>query len=108
MLLGRALEECPEAWLGERAGVELGLAECLAVDGEIAASVALALRVLVELPDEWHTYYLYDAAERVLSVVREQQPGLAAAWDLQEVLRRQLYLGGRRVGTGSSTLQRQG
>lgn len=108
VLLGRALEECPEAWLGERAGVELGLAECLAVDGEIAASVALALRVLVELPDEWHTYYLYDAAERVLSVVREREPGLAAAWDLQEVLRRQLYLDGRRVGTGSSTLQRQG
>ncbi|MFI7063330.1 helix-turn-helix domain-containing protein [Kribbella sp. NPDC050124] len=108
VLLGRALEECPETWLGERAGVELGLAECLAVDGEVAASVALALRVLVELPDEWHTYYLYDAAERVLNVVRAQEPGLTAAWDLQEVLRRQVYLGGRRVGTGSSALQWQG
>ncbi|MEV0287458.1 helix-turn-helix transcriptional regulator [Kribbella sp. NPDC050820] len=108
VLLGRALEECPETWLGERAGVELGLAECLAVDGEVAASVALALRVLVELPDEWHTYYLYDTAQRVLDVVREQEPGLAAAWDLQEVLRRQVYLDGRRVGTGSSALQWQG
>jgi transcriptional regulator with XRE-family HTH domain len=102
VLLGRALELCPAEWVGERAGVEMGLAECLVVDGEIAAGVALALRVLVELPDQWHSYYLYDAGERVLSVVREKEPGLPAARDLQELLRRRVYLGGRSAGSGSS------
>jgi len=79
----------------------MGLAECLVVDGEVAAGVALAMRVLVELPDEWHSYYLYDVGERVLSVVREKEPGLRSARDLQELLRRRVYLGGRSVGSGS-------
>jgi transcriptional regulator with XRE-family HTH domain len=101
VLLGRALELCPAEWVGERAVTEMGLAECLVVDGEVAAGVALAMRVLVELQDEWHSYYVYDAGERVLSVVREKEPGLPAARDLQELLRRRVYLNGRSVGSGS-------
>ncbi|MEJ1131543.1 helix-turn-helix domain-containing protein [Kribbella sp. CCNWLW197] len=106
VLLARAIELCPEDWLGERARLQMGLAECLVVDGEVAAGVAQALRVLVELPDEWHTYYLYDDAARVLSAVRTRQPGMAAT--LQELLRRTPYLDSRSVGTGSSSLRRQG
>jgi hypothetical protein len=100
VLLARAIELCPEDWLGERARLQLGLAECLVVDGEVAAGVALALRVLVELPDEGHTYYLYDDAERVLSAVRTRQPGMATT--LQELVGRRPYLDNRSVGTGSS------
>lgn len=102
VLLARAIELCPEDWLGERARLQMGLAECLVVDGEVAAGVALALRVLVELPDEWHTYYLYDDAARVLNAVRTRQPGMAAT--LQELLGRRPYLDSRSVGTGSSSL----
>jgi hypothetical protein len=76
------------------------------VDGEVAAGVALALRVLVELSDEWHTYYLYDDAARVLSAVRARQPGMAAT--LQELLARAPYLEGRSVGTGSRGVRGQG
>ncbi|WP_433160997.1 helix-turn-helix domain-containing protein [Kribbella sp. CA-247076] len=100
VLLARALELCPEEWVGEQARLRMALAECLAVDGEIAAGVALALRVLVELPDEWHTYYLYDDGARVLSAVQDRRPGAAAT--LQELLRRTPYLDSRSVGSGSS------
>ncbi len=103
VLLARAIELCPEDWLGERSRLQMGLAECLVVDGEVAAGVALALRVLVELPDEWHTYYMYDDAARVLSAVRARQPGMAAT--LQELVRRRLYLDNRSVGTGSSPVR---
>ena len=101
VLLLRALELCPPDWLGERAGLELWLAECLAVDGEVAAGVALALRVLVELPDEWHTYYLYDDAGRVVTAARDRAPGLAAVRDLEVLLERKVYAKGRSVGSGS-------
>ena len=101
VLLARALELCPADRLGERAGLELWLAECLAVDGEVAAGVALALRVLVELPDEWHTYYLYDDAGRVVTAARERAPGLAAVRDLEVLLERKVYAKGRSVGGGS-------
>jgi hypothetical protein len=101
VLLARALELCPADRLGERAGLELWLAECLAVDGEVAAGVALALRVLVELPDEWHTYYLYDDARRVVTAARERAPGLAAVRDLEVLLERKVYAEGRSVGSGS-------
>ncbi|MFG1817422.1 helix-turn-helix domain-containing protein [Kribbella sp. NPDC049174] len=103
VLLARALELCPDEWVGERARLRMGLAECLVVDGEVAAGVALALRVLVELPDEWHTYYLYDDAARVLSAVRTREPGMAVT--LQELLGRRPYLDNRSVGTGSSSLR---
>jgi len=101
VLLTRALELCPAEWLGERAGLEMWLAGCLAVDGEGPAGVALALRVLIELPDEWHTYYLYDAASRVVTAARERVPGLAAVRDLQVLLERKAYSSGRSVGRGS-------
>lgn len=103
VLLARAVELCPEEWLGERSRLRMGLAECLVVDGEVAAGVALAHRVLVELPDEWHTYYLYDDAARVLSAVRASQPGMAVT--LQELVGRTPYLDSRSVGTGSSPVR---
>ncbi|MFF0264177.1 multiprotein-bridging factor 1 family protein [Kribbella sp. NPDC004536] len=74
VLLQRARELCPERWIGERARLDLCLAECLAVAGEVAAGLAMSLRVLVELPDEWHDTLVYDAAARVLSVV-QAEPG---------------------------------
>jgi hypothetical protein len=73
----------------------------LALEGEVPAALALAMRVLVELPDEWHTSYLYDDADRVLSAVREREPGLPGVRDLQVLLERKAYLSGRSVGSGS-------
>ncbi|WP_329480878.1 helix-turn-helix domain-containing protein [Kribbella sp. NBC_01484] len=108
VLLARALELCPVDRLGERAGLELWLAQCLAVDGEVAAGVALALRVLVELPHEWHTYYLYDDAGRVVTAARERAPGLAAVRDLEVLLERKVYAKGRSVGSGSWSGQWRG
>lgn len=101
VLLARALELCPAEWLGERARLEMEVAECLVVDGDAAAGVALALRVLVELPDEWHSYYLYDDADRVLRAARERRPGLVALRDLEVLLQRRVYAKGRSVGSGS-------
>ena len=101
LMLGRALELCPEQRVGERAQLELALAECLALEGEVAAGLALAMRVLVELPDEWHTYYLYDEAGRVLATARDREPGLAAVRDLEVLVERRTYATGRSVGSGS-------
>jgi len=102
LLLGRALELCPDDNLGERARLQVAQAECLALEGEVAAALALAMRVLVELPDEWHTYYLYDDADRVLSAARQREPGLLGVRDLQVLVERRAYLSGRSMGSGSS------
>ncbi|MGW6279565.1 helix-turn-helix domain-containing protein [Kribbella sp. NPDC055071] len=101
LLLGRAVELCPEERVGERARLQVAQAECLAVDGEVTVALAVAMRVLVELPDEWHTYYLYDDAHRVLSATREREPGLSAVRDLEVLLERKAYQRGRSVGSGS-------
>jgi tetratricopeptide (TPR) repeat protein len=101
LMLGRALELCPEQRIGERAQLELALAECLTLEGEVAAGLALAMRVLVELPAEWHTYYLYDEARRVLTSARDREPGLAAVRDLEVLVERRTYATGRTVGSGS-------
>ncbi|MER7249551.1 helix-turn-helix transcriptional regulator [Kribbella sp. NPDC000426] len=95
ILLERARELCPERWIGERALLDLALAESLAVAGEVPAALATALRVLVELPDEWRDLWVDDAAERVLRVVPESERGAAE-------LRRLLATKGRSVGGGSS------
>ncbi|WP_166678314.1 helix-turn-helix domain-containing protein [Kribbella kalugense] len=104
ILLERARELCPETWVGERAKLDLGLAECLAVAGEVAAGLATALRVLVELPDEWHDLWVYDAADRVLRVVQDKEPTLPGAAELRRLLSRS----GRSVGGGSSDRQVRG
>ena len=101
VLLARALELCPASWVGERAGLEMGLAQCLVVEDEVAAGLALALRVLVELPDEWHSYYLYDDGARVLGAVQQKEPALAGVAELRRLLVRRAYLSGRSVGSGS-------
>jgi hypothetical protein len=98
VLLERARELCPESWIGERARLDLCLAECLVVADEVAAGLATALRVLVELPDEWHDTFVYDAADRVLRVV-EAEPGAA---ELRQLLARPTRPSGRSVGVGSS------
>ncbi|WP_427889921.1 helix-turn-helix domain-containing protein [Kribbella sp. GL6] len=93
VLLERARELCPESWVGERARLDLCLAECLAVAGEPAAGLAMGLRVLVELPDEWHDSLVYDAAERVLHVVQALPGSAELTWWLAR--------SGRSVGGGS-------
>jgi hypothetical protein len=103
VLLERSRELCPESWVGDRAGLELSLAECLAVAGEAAAGLATALRVLVELPDEWHDSWIDDAAARVLRVV----PAEPAAAELRRLLARPAYRTGRSVGGGSNWRGRQ-
>ena len=95
ILLERARELCPERWIGERAKIDLALAESLAVAGEVPAGLATALRVLVELPDEWRDLWVHDAADRVLRVVPESERGAVE-------LRRLLGTEGRSVGSGSS------
>jgi hypothetical protein len=67
----------------------------------------MAMRVLVELPDQWHTHYLYDAAGRVLSAVQGKELGRAAVRDYRELLTRRPYLN-RSVGSGSSSAWAQG
>jgi transcriptional regulator with XRE-family HTH domain len=94
ILLERARELCPEGWIGERAKIDLALAESLVVAGEVPAGLAMALRVLVELPEEWHDLWVYDAADRVLRVAPASERGAVE-------LRRLLATNGRSVGSGS-------
>ncbi|TCC60309.1 XRE family transcriptional regulator [Kribbella pittospori] len=101
LMLGRALELCPDQRVGERAQLEMALAECLALEDEVAAGLALAMRLLIELPAEWHTYYVYDEAGRVLAAARDREPGLAAVRDLEVLVERRTYATGRSVGSGS-------
>jgi hypothetical protein len=75
------------------------------MEGEVTLALALAMRVLVELPDEWHTYYLYDDADRVLSAARAREPGHPAIRDLAVLLERRAYRSGRSVGGGSWSRQ---
>ncbi|WP_405061161.1 helix-turn-helix transcriptional regulator [Kribbella sp. NBC_01505] len=101
LMFARALELCPDDRLDERALLELAMAECFARDSQGAAALATALRVLIELPDEWHTTYLYAAAERVLAGVRRCEPGLIGLHDLERLVARRAGIG-RSVGSGSS------
>jgi tetratricopeptide (TPR) repeat protein len=107
MALDRALALCPTGSLRERAELELVLARCLVLDGEVAAGLAVAMRVLVELPDQWHSHYLYEAAGRVLSAVQGKDLGRAAVRDYRELLVRRPYHN-RSVGSGSSSAWPQG
>jgi hypothetical protein len=87
----QALSLCPAEHRRERAEVELHLAWCLVQDREVAAGLATAMRVLVELPDQWHTEFLYDAAGRVLSAVPAADLGRPAIRDYRELLVRRPY-----------------
>jgi transcriptional regulator with XRE-family HTH domain len=98
VLLERARELCPDEWIGERARLDLSLAECLVVAGEVPAGLATALRVLVELPTEWHDLFVYDAAVRVLQAL----PAHAGTTALRDLLAQSPYRSGRSVGAGSS------
>lgn len=91
----------------ERAELELVVAQCLVMDDDVAAGLAVAMRVLVELPDQWHTHHLYDTASHVLAAVRGPDLGRAAVWDFSALLRRRPYEN-RSVGSGSSSSWQQG
>ncbi|GAA1663345.1 hypothetical protein GCM10009745_01220 [Kribbella yunnanensis] len=101
LMFARALELCPDESLEERALLELALAECFAGGGQGAAALATALRVLIELPDEWHTTYLYVAADRVLTSVRRCAPTLTGLRDLELLVARRTEVS-RTVGSESS------
>ncbi|TWD74854.1 helix-turn-helix protein [Kribbella amoyensis] len=106
LALDRALAGCPRVYVRERAELELLGAECLVRDGEFVTGLSTAMRVLVELPDQWHTHYLYDVAGRVLAAVQGKDAGRPAVRDYRELLRRRPY-GSRSVGGGSSTAPTQ-
>ncbi|MFI5712283.1 helix-turn-helix domain-containing protein [Kribbella sp. NPDC051620] len=91
----------------ERAELELVVAWCLVMDGDTAAGLAVAMRVLVELPDQWHTHHLYETAGQVLSAVRGSDLARGAVRDYRELLRRRPY-DSRSVGIGSSSGGLQG
>lgn len=87
----RAFDLCPVEYLRDRAELQLQRAHCLVQDGEVAAGLATAMRVLVELPDHCHTELLYAAAGRVLSVVPAVDLGRPAVRDYRELLVRRPY-----------------
>lgn len=99
-VLDRALGLCPAEALRERAELELSVARCLMLEGDVAAGLAVAMRVLVELPDQWHTHPLYDAAGQVLGAVRGDAVGSPAVREYRELLRRRPFEN-RSVGSGS-------
>lgn len=101
LALDQALGACSSGTT-ERAELELVVAQCLVMDGDTAAGLAVAMRVLVELPDQWHTHQLYDTAGHVLGAVRGSDLARAAVWDYRELLKRRPY-DNRSVGIGSST-----
>ncbi len=104
--LDRALSMCQPERLRERAELELIVSRCLVVEGEVAAGLAVAMRVLVELPDPWHTHPLYDTAARVLSGVQGEESERAAR-EYRELLRRRPF-DNRTMGSGSSFSWSQG
>ncbi|MFF1822308.1 multiprotein-bridging factor 1 family protein [Kribbella sp. NPDC058245] len=101
LMFARALELCPSERLEQRALLELAMAECFTGSGQGAAALATAMRVLIELPDEWHTTYVYAAAERVLTSTRRREPGLTGLHDLELLTARRAWTG-RTVGSESS------
>ena len=102
LMFARALELCPGERLEERALLELGMAECFGGSGQGRAALALTLRVLIELPDEWHTTYVDAVAERVLAAVRSREPRLPGLHDLDRLLAGRAWAG-RTVGSESSS-----
>jgi hypothetical protein len=101
LALDQALGSCSSG-TAERAELELVVAQCLVMDGDTAAGLAVAMRVLVELPDQWHTHHLYDTAGQVLTAVQGSDLARAAVRDYRELLKRRPY-DNRTVGIGSSS-----
>jgi tetratricopeptide (TPR) repeat protein len=71
----RALVLSPPEHRREQAQLHLHRAHCLVLDKKVAAGLATAMRVLVELPDQWHTEFLYDAAGRCCPPYRRRTSG---------------------------------
>jgi hypothetical protein len=106
LALDQALGACSSETT-ERAELELVVAQCLVMDRDTAAGLAVAMRVLVELPDQWHTHHLYDTASHVLTAVQGSDLARAAVRDYRELLKRKPY-DNRTVGIGSSSGGQQG
>ncbi|WP_432940139.1 helix-turn-helix domain-containing protein [Kribbella sp. CA-253562] len=105
--LDRALGLCPAERRREGAELRLLLAECLVLDGDVSTGLAMAMRTLVELEDQWHSPSLYDAGGRVLAAVQGKELTRPAVRDYRELLRRRPFAG-RSVGSGSSPGEGQG
>jgi tetratricopeptide (TPR) repeat protein len=105
--LDRALGLCPAERRREGAELRLLLAECLVLDGDVSTGLAMAMRTLVELEDQWHSPGLYDAGGRVLAAVQGKELTRPAVRDYRELLRRRPFAG-RSVGSGSSPGEGQG
>jgi helix-turn-helix protein len=106
LALDQALGSCaPEAT--EQAELELVVAQCLVMDGDTTAGLAVAMRVLVELPDQWHTHHLYDTAGHVLTAIPGSDLARATVWNYGQLLKRKPY-DNRTVGIGSSSSGQQG
>jgi hypothetical protein len=105
--LDRALGLCPAERHREVAELRLLLAECLVLDGDVSTGLAMAMRTLVELEDEWHSPALYASGGRVLAAVQGRELTRPAVRDYRELLRRRPFAG-RSVGSGSSTGEGQG
>ncbi|MEV6281525.1 helix-turn-helix domain-containing protein [Kribbella sp. NPDC051770] len=105
--LDEALGLCPAERRRETAELRLMLAECLVLDGDVSTGLAMAMRTLVELEDQWHSPGLYDAGGRVLAAVQGKELTRPAVRDYRELLRRRPFAG-RSVGSGSSSGDRQG
>jgi transcriptional regulator with XRE-family HTH domain len=105
--LDRALGLCPAERQREGAELRLLLAECLVLDGDVSTGLAMAMRTLVELEDQWHSPGLYDAGGRVLAAVQGKELTRPAVRDYRELLRRRPFAG-RSVGSGSSPGEGQG
>ncbi|ONI72066.1 transcriptional regulator [Kribbella sp. ALI-6-A] len=105
--LDRALGLCPAERRREGAELRLLLAECLVLDGDVSTGLAMAMRTLVELEDQWHSPGLYDSGGRVLAAVQGKELTRPAVRDYRELLRRRPFAG-RSVGSGSSPGEEQG
>lgn len=105
--LDQALGLCPAERRREGAELRLLLAECLVLDGDVPTGLALAMRTLVELEDQWHSPGLYDTAGRVLAAVQGKELTRSTVRDYRELLRRRPFAG-RSVGSGSSPGPGQG
>ncbi|WP_344181362.1 hypothetical protein [Kribbella lupini] len=105
--LDRALGLCPAERRREEAELRLLLAECLVLDGDVSTGLAMAMRTLVELEDQWHSPALYAAGGRVLAAVQGGELTRPAVRDYRELLRRRPFAG-RSVGSGSNTGEGQG
>jgi hypothetical protein len=72
----------------EHAQVELHRARCLILDGHIGDGLGHALRMLVELPEQFHNQSVYEIGGHVLTAVPPSERGRTAVADLRALTNR--------------------